>query len=85
MAHFEMSEIKRLLDKINTPEDLRKLGELDLVRVSDELRQFIIDEVSTNPGHFGASLGVIELTVALHYVSFMARCWDVSHRHGHKS
>ncbi len=83
-----MSENKRLLDKINTPEDLRKLNELDLVRVSDELRQFIIDEVSTNPGHFGASLGVVELTVALHYVyntPYDKIVWDVGHQaYGHK-
>jgi len=83
-----MSEKQRLLDKINTPEDLRKLNELDLVRVSDELRQFIIDEVSTNPGHFGASLGVIELTVALHYVyntPYDKIVWDVGHQaYGHK-
>ena len=83
-----MSENKRLLDKINTPEDLRKLNELDLVRVSDELRQFIIDEVSNNPGHFGASLGVVELTVALHYVyntPYDKIVWDVGHQaYGHK-
>ena len=53
---------------INTPDDIRKLDRLDLVKLSNELRQYIIDEVSSNPGHFGASLGVVELTVALHYV-----------------
>ena len=63
-----MSSSERLLERINTPDDLRKLDRLDLVRLSDELRQHIIDEVSSNPGHLGASLGVVELTVALHYV-----------------
>ncbi len=79
---------ERLLDKINTPEDLRKLDRLELVRLSDELRQHIIDEVSSNPGHFGASLGVVELTVALHYVyntPYDKIVWDVGHQaYGHK-
>jgi 1-deoxy-D-xylulose-5-phosphate synthase len=83
-----MSDVKRLLDKINTPEDLRKLDQIDLVRVSDELRQHIIDEVSNNPGHFGASLGVVEMTVALHYVyntPYDKIVWDVGHQaYGHK-
>lgn len=83
-----MSDAPRLLDKINTPADLRKLARMDLVRLSDELRQHIIDEVSTNPGHFGASLGVIELTVALHYVyntPYDKLVWDVGHQaYGHK-
>jgi 1-deoxy-D-xylulose-5-phosphate synthase len=56
------------LDKINFPADLKKLNPEELTGVSDELRRFIIDVVSSNPGHFGASLGVVELTVALHYV-----------------
>ncbi len=83
-----MSDAKRLLDAINTPEDLRRLDQLDLVRVSNELRQHIIDEVSNNPGHFGASLGVVELTVALHYVyntPYDKIIWDVGHQaYGHK-
>ena len=83
-----MSDAPRLLDKINTPADLRKLDRMDLVRLSDELRQQIIDEVSTNPGHFGASLGVIELTVALHYVyntPYDKLVWDVGHQaYAHK-
>src|SRR5512133_3144707 len=83
-----MSDAPRLLDKINTPADLRKLDRMDLVRLSEELRQHIIDEVSTNPGHFGASLGVIELTVALHYVyntPYDKLVWDVGHQaYGHK-
>jgi 1-deoxy-D-xylulose-5-phosphate synthase len=63
-----MQKEDNLLFKITTPEDLRKLDPADLVQVSSELRQFIIDVVCNNPGHFGASLGVVELTVALHYV-----------------
>lgn len=84
----QMAEKDTLLDKINSPDDLRKLDRLDLVRVSDELRQYIIDEVSNNPGHFGASLGVVELTVALHYVyqtPYDKIVWDVGHQaYGHK-
>ncbi|MCU0455120.1 MAG: 1-deoxy-D-xylulose-5-phosphate synthase [Bacteroidales bacterium] len=77
-----------LLSGIVTPEDLRKLDQTELVRLSNELRQFIIDSVSTNPGHFGASLGVVELTVALHYVfntPYDKIIWDVGHQaYGHK-
>ncbi len=77
-----------LLDKINYPDDLKKLKIEELVQVSNELRQFIIDEVSNNPGHFGASLGVVELTVALHYVfntPVDKIIWDVGHQaYGHK-
>ncbi|HOF22078.1 MAG TPA: 1-deoxy-D-xylulose-5-phosphate synthase N-terminal domain-containing protein, partial [Bacteroidales bacterium] len=83
-----MSQGKDLLFKISSPEDLRKLNPSDLIRVSEELRQFIIDEVSNNPGHFGASLGVVELTIALHYVFDTPRdkiIWDVGHQaYGHK-
>ncbi|PTN10504.1 1-deoxy-D-xylulose-5-phosphate synthase [Mangrovibacterium marinum] len=78
----------KLLENINTPEDLRKLKIDELPNVCSELRQFIIDEVSTNPGHFGASLGVVELTVALHYVyktPYDLLVWDVGHQaYGHK-
>jgi 1-deoxy-D-xylulose-5-phosphate synthase len=83
-----MNTEESLLFKITSPEDLRKLDPSDLVRVSAELRQFIIDAVSTNPGHFGASLGVVELTVALHYVfntPYDKIIWDVGHQaYGHK-
>ena len=84
-----MDEIKgRLLEKINDPSDLKKLQTEELEKVCDELRDFIIDEVSTNPGHFGASLGVVELTVALHYVyntPYDQLIWDVGHQaYGHK-
>jgi 1-deoxy-D-xylulose-5-phosphate synthase len=83
-----MNTEENLLFKISSPEDLRKLVPSDLVRVSDELRRYIIDIVSNNPGHFGASLGVVELTVALHYVfntPYDKIIWDVGHQaYGHK-
>ncbi|HUU99894.1 MAG TPA: 1-deoxy-D-xylulose-5-phosphate synthase [Bacteroidales bacterium] len=83
-----MNTEENLLFKISSPEDLRKLGVSDLLKVSAELRQFIIDVVSNNPGHFGASLGVVELTVALHYVfntPYDKIIWDVGHQaYGHK-
>ncbi|MCE9540892.1 MAG: 1-deoxy-D-xylulose-5-phosphate synthase, partial [Bacteroidetes bacterium] len=77
-----------LLDKIEYPSDLRKFKEVDLPQISNELRQFIIDVVSQKGGHFGASLGVVELTVALHYVfntPYDQLVWDVGHQaYGHK-
>ncbi|MDO9580013.1 MAG: 1-deoxy-D-xylulose-5-phosphate synthase [Bacteroidales bacterium] len=83
-----MDKEENLLLKITTPEDLRKLDSSDLIQVSSELRQFIIDEVCNNPGHLGASLGVVELTVALHYVfntPYDKIIWDVGHQaYGHK-
>ncbi|HNR41126.1 MAG TPA: 1-deoxy-D-xylulose-5-phosphate synthase [Bacteroidales bacterium] len=79
---------EHLLWRISTPDDLRKLKPADLVKVSAELRQYIIDVVSNNPGHLGASLGVVELTVALHYVfntPYDKIIWDVGHQaYGHK-
>ena len=83
-----MNTAENLLSKISGPEDLRKLEMADLAQVSSELRQFIIDVVCNNPGHFGASLGVVELTVALHYVyntPYDKIIWDVGHQaYGHK-
>ena len=77
-----------LLKNILFPEDLKKLNIENLPQLSQELRQFIIDVVSSNPGHFGASLGVVELTVALHYVfntPYDRIVWDVGHQaYGHK-
>lgn len=82
---FEPGDI---LKSINTPSDLKKLQEKDLEVLCHELRQFIIDVVSTNGGHFAASLGVVELTVALHYVlntPYDQLIWDVGHQaYGHK-
>ena len=77
-----------LLAKINSPADLKKLNKEQLTQLSNELRQFIIDLVSVKGGHFGASLGVVELTVALHYVfntPYDQLVWDVGHQaYGHK-
>ncbi len=77
-----------LLAQINYPADLKKLKESDLEQVCRELRQYIIDVVSVNGGHFAASLGVVELTVALHYAlntPYDQLVWDVGHQaYGHK-
>lgn len=77
-----------LLSQIKYPADLRKLSIDQLPEVCRELREDIIDEVSVNPGHFGSSLGVVELTVALHYVFDTPEdriVWDVGHQaYGHK-
>jgi 1-deoxy-D-xylulose-5-phosphate synthase len=77
-----------LLQSINSPEDLKKLSREQLLQVSDELRQYIIDTVSVHGGHFAASLGVVELSVALHYVfntPYDQLVWDVGHQaYGHK-
>lgn len=77
-----------LLQTINSPEDLKKLSREKLHQVCDELRQYIIDVVSVHGGHFGASLGVVELTVALHYIyntPYDQLVWDVGHQaYGHK-
>ncbi|MGF1637129.1 MAG: 1-deoxy-D-xylulose-5-phosphate synthase [Cyclobacteriaceae bacterium] len=77
-----------LLSSINSPDDLKKLDKKQLTSLSAELRQFIIDNVSIFGGHFGASLGVVELTVALHYVFNTPKdllVWDVGHQaYGHK-
>ena len=77
-----------LLKNIDSPDDLKKLSPEQLPQVCDELRQMIIDELSHNPGHFGSSLGTVELTVALHYVFNTPDdriVWDVGHQaYGHK-
>ena len=77
-----------LLSSINSPEDLKLIPREKLHQVCDELRQYIIDVVSIHGGHFGASLGVVELTVALHYIyhtPYDQLVWDVGHQaYGHK-
>src|SRR6478672_10640260 len=77
-----------LLKQIESPEDLKKLSRDQLQMLADELRQYIIDVVSVHGGHFGASLGVVELTVALHYIyntPYDQLVWDVGHQaYGHK-
>ncbi len=78
----------KYLYNIDSPVDLKAVPRKELTKVCDELRQFIIDEVSKNPGHLGSSLGVVELTVALHYVfntPYDRIVWDVGHQaYGHK-
>jgi len=78
----------KLLAQIDSPYDLKKFSKDQLVQICDELRQFIVDNVSVYGGHFGASLGVVELTVALHYVLNTPDdqlVWDVGHQaYGHK-
>lgn len=78
----------KLLSQINSPADLKKLDQAQLVQLCSELRNFIVDNVSVYGGHFGASLGVVELTVALHYVyntPYDQLVWDVGHQaYGHK-
>ena len=77
-----------LLGKIEYPSDLRKLDENQLQDVCEQLRRDIVDELSVNPGHLASSLGVVELTVALHYVYDTPHdriVWDVGHQaYGHK-
>lgn len=79
---------KKILDHILTPKDLRLLPADDLPKLAQELRQFIIEIIATKGGHLGASLGVIELTIALHYVFKTPEdllIWDVGHQaYGHK-
>ena len=78
----------KLLSKIDYPDDLRKLNKSELKEVCSELRNYIIESISKNGGHFGASLGVVELTIALHYVFNTPDdqiVWDVGHQaYGHK-
>jgi len=78
----------KLLNNIQNPEDLRRLKVEDLPQVCDELRRDIVEEVAVNPGHLASSLGVVEITVALHYVYDTPEdriVWDVGHQaYGHK-
>ncbi len=80
--------MKKLLDLINWPSDLRALNQQDLPQLAKELREFIIDIIATKEGHLGSSLGVVELTIALHYVFNTPEdllVWDVGHQaYGHK-
>lgn len=76
------------LDRVNSPEDLRRLSVDELPLYCAELRKFIIDQVSVNPGHLGSSLGALELAVAIHYVYNTPSdklVWDVGHQaYAHK-
>lgn len=82
------TEFMKILDNINNPDDLKKISEDSLLQLCQELRQKIIDECAENPGHLGSSLGVVELTVALHYVldtPYDNLIWDVGHQsYAHK-
>jgi len=84
----EQEGLYKLLDTIGSPDDMKSLTPEELRQLSSELRQYIIEVVSSNPGHFGASLGVVELTVALHHVfnaPYDQIIWDVGHQaYGHK-
>ena len=77
-----------ILSQINYPADLKKLSLKQLPQLASEMRKFIIDVVATKEGHLGASLGVVELTIALHYVFNTPSdklIWDVGHQaYGHK-
>ena len=77
-----------LLSTIDSPADLRRLPQEKLPTVCSELRSFLIDSLSRNPGHFASSMGAVELTVALHYVfntPYDRIVWDVGHQaYGHK-
>ena len=78
-----MKQNYKFLDKINFPSDISKLSESDLQSVSDEVRKEMISAVSETGGHLGAGLGVVELTVALHYVFDTPNdklIWDVGHQ-----
>ena len=80
--------MKHLLDNISNPKDLRKLNPAQLPQLAKELREFIIDVIATKEGHLGASLGVVELTIAIHYLFDTPNdllVWDVGHQaYGHK-
>ena len=75
--------MKNLLDNISNPKDLRKLNPTQLPQLAKELREFIINIIATKEGHLGASLGVIELTIAIHYLFDTPNdllVWDVGHQ-----
>ena len=80
--------MKNLLKHINSPKDIRQLSAKELPQLAKELRQFIIEVIASKEGHLGASLGVVELTIALHYVyntPIDLLVWDVGHQaYGHK-
>ena len=78
-----MKKEYKFLNQINFPSDLKKIPELSLQKVANELREEMIDAVSVTGGHLGASLGVVELTVALHYIFDTPKdklIWDVGHQ-----
>jgi 1-deoxy-D-xylulose-5-phosphate synthase len=86
--YLKFAPMSKFLNTINLPEDLRKLQPNELPQVAKELREFIIEIIATKEGHLGASLGVVELTIALHYSFNTPKdllVWDVGHQaYGHK-
>ena len=80
--------MERLLDRINTPQDLKKLNLKQLTPLAEEIRELMVDTISRTGGHLAASLGVVELTIALHYVFDTPTdklVWDVGHQtYAHK-
>ena len=78
----------KILERINSPEDLRKLARKDIKKVSNELRAFLLESVSKSGGHLSSNLGTVELTLAIHYVfntPFDKLVWDVGHQsYAHK-
>lgn len=77
------SDYYKLLDKVDSPRDLKRLSEEELRRYCDELRHYIIEQCSVNPGHLASSLGAVELAAALHYVYDTPEdkiVWDVGHQ-----
>ncbi|HHU25995.1 MAG TPA: 1-deoxy-D-xylulose-5-phosphate synthase, partial [Bacteroidales bacterium] len=86
-ASRELRNVKQL-QHIESPDDLKELTIKQLEEVCDDLREFIIEQLSCNPGHFGSSLGTVELTVALHYLyntPYDRLVWDVGHQaYSHK-
>ena len=83
MSNFNIESEYPLLSKIDSPDDLRKLPVESLPGVCAELRKFLIDTLSRNPGHFASNMGTVELTVALHYVfdtPYDRIVWDVGHQ-----
>lgn len=88
MSELSSHKCGPLLSKIDSPADLRKLSVEQLPQLCSEIREFLIDSLSVNPGHFASSMGAVELTVALHYVfdtPYDRIVWDVGHQaYGHK-
>ena len=80
---MEDNEHKSILSSINSPDDLRRLAPGQLPALCTDIRKFLIDSLSTNPGHFASGMGAVELTVALHYVfntPYDRIVWDVGHQ-----
>lgn len=88
LQNYERDYRGKTLQKVSTPKDVKKLSEGELKELCGDLRKYIIDVLSENPGHLASSLGVVELTVALHYLFDIPEdslVWDVGHQaYAHK-